>query len=36
MLLHQNDVVVDEEMEKVVIAIDSSTETDFRDKESGY
>ena len=36
MLLQQNDVTVDEELEKVIIAIDSSTETDFGDKESGY
>ena len=35
MLLHQNDVAVDEEMEKVIITIDTSTETDFGD-ESGY
>ena len=36
MLLHQNDVAVDEELEKVIIAIDSSPETDIGDKESGY
>ena len=36
MLLHQNNVAVDEELEKVIIAIDSSGETDFEFKESGY
>ena len=36
MLLHQNDVVVDRVLEKVIITIDISTETDFRDYESGY
>ena len=36
MLLHQNDVAVDEELEKVIITIGSSTETDFWDYESGY
>ena len=36
MLLNQTDVAVDEELEKVTIAIDSSTETDFGDNESGY
>ena len=35
MLLHQNDVAVDEELE-VIITIDSSTETDFGDYASGY
>ena len=29
MLRHQNDVSVDEDLEKVIITIDSSTETDF-------
>ena len=36
MLLNQNDVAVDEELEQVTITIDSSTETDFGDYESGY
>ena len=36
MLLNQTDVAVDEELEKVIITIDSSTETDFGDYESGY
>ena len=36
MLLNQNDVAVDEDLEKVFITIDSSTETDIGDKESGY
>ena len=36
MPLNQTDVAVDEELEKVIIAIDSSTETDFGDYESGY
>ena len=36
MLLNQTDVAVDEELEKVILAIDSSTETDFGDCESGY
>ena len=36
MLLYQNEVAVDEKLEKVLIAIDSSTETDFRFKKSGY
>ena len=36
MLLNQSDVVVDEELEKVIIIIYSSTETDIGDNESGY
>ena len=36
MLLHQNDVAVEEELDKIIITIDSSTETDFGDYESGY
>ena len=36
MLLNQTDVVVDEELEKVIITIYSSTETDIGDNESGY
>ena len=36
MLLNQTDVAVDEELEKVIITIYSSTETDIRDNESGY
>ena len=36
MLLNQTVVAVDEELEKVIIAIDSSTETDFGGYESGY
>ena len=36
MLLNKTDVAVDEELEKVFITIDSSTETDFGDYESGY
>ena len=36
MLLHQNDVAVDEELEKAIITIDSSTETYIGDYESGY
>ena len=36
MLLNQTDVVVDEELEKVIITIHSSTETDIGDNESGY
>ena len=36
MLLHQNDVVVDKGLQKVIITIDISTETDFGDYESGY
>ena len=36
MLVNQTDVAVDEELEKVIIAIDGSTETDFKDYESGY
>ena len=36
MLLNQNDVAVDEELEKVIITIYSSTETDIGDNESGY
>ena len=34
MLLNQTVVAVDEELEKVIITIDSSTETDFVDYES--
>ena len=34
MLLHQHDVAVDEELEKVIITIDSSTERDFGDYET--
>ena len=34
MLLHQNDVAADEELKKVIITIDSSTEIDFGDFES--
>ena len=36
MLLNQTDVVVDEELEKVIITIYSSTETDIRGNELGY
>ena len=36
MLLNQTDVAVDEEFEKVIITIYSSTETDIGDNESGY
>ena len=36
MLLNQTVVAVDEELEKVIIAIDTSTETDFGGYESGY
>ena len=36
MLLNQTDVPVNNELEKVVIAIVSSTETDIGDYESGY
>ena len=36
MLLNRTDVAVDEELEKVIITIDISTETDIRDYESGY
>ena len=36
MLLNQTDVAIDEKLEKVILAIDSSTETDFGDYESGY
>ena len=36
MLLHKNDVAVDEELEKVIITIDSGTEADFGHYESSY
>ena len=36
MLLNQTDVAVDEELEKVIITIYSSTETDIGDNEPGY
>ena len=36
MLLNQTDVVVHEELEKVIISIYSSTETDIGVNESGY
>ena len=36
MPLNQTDVAVDEELEKVVITIYSSTETDIEDNELGY
>ena len=36
MLLNQTDVSVDEELEKAVIIVYSSTETDMGDNESGY
>ena len=36
MLLNQTDLTVDEELEKAIITIYSSTETDIRDNESGY
>ena len=36
MLLNQTDVVVDMELEKVIITIYSSIETDIRDNESDY
>ena len=36
MLLNYTDVAVDEELEKVIITIYSSTETDFGDYESDY
>ena len=36
MLINQTDVAVDEELEKVIITIYSSTETGIRDNESGY
>ena len=36
MFLNQTDVAVDEELEKVIITIDSSTETDIGDYESDY
>ena len=36
MLLNQTDMAVDEELEKVIITIYSSTETDIGDNESGY
>ena len=36
MLLNQTDVVVDEELEKVIITIYNSTETDIGGNELGY
>ena len=36
MLLNQTDVVIKEELERVIVAINSSTETDFWDYESDY
>ena len=36
MLLNQTDLAVDEGLEKVIITIYSSTETDIGDHESGY
>ena len=36
MLLNQTDVAADETLEKVIITIDSSTETDFGDYESDH
>ena len=36
MLLNQTDVAVNEELEKVIITIDSCTETDFGHYESDY
>ena len=36
MLLNQTDVAVDEELEKIIITIGSSNETDFGDYESSY
>ena len=36
MFLNQTDVAVDEELEKVIITIYSSTETDIGDNELGY
>ena len=36
MLINQTNVAVDEELEKVIITIYSSTETDIGDNESGY
>ena len=36
MLLNQTDVAVDEVLEKVIITIYSSTETDIGDNEPGY
>ena len=36
MLLNQTDVAAVEELEKVIIIIYSSTETDIGDNESGY
>ena len=37
MFLNQTDVAADEELEaKVILTIDSSTETDIGDYESGY
>ena len=36
MLLNQTDVALDEELEKVVITIYSSTETDIVDNDSGF
>ena len=35
MLLNQTDVAIDEELVKIIITIDSSTETDIGDNESG-
>ena len=36
MLINQTDVAVDEELEKVIITIDSNTKTNFMDYKSGY
>ena len=36
MLLNQTDVAADKELEKIIITIYSSTETDFGDYESGH
>ena len=36
MLLNQTDVAVDEELEKFIITIDSSTVTEFEDYWAGY
>ena len=36
MLPYQTDVAVDEELEKLMITMDSCTETDFGDNEWGY
>ena len=36
MFLNQTDVAVDEQLENVIIIIDSSPETDIGDYESGY